>query len=222
MSDADRIADFASKLTEAFRDECGIRTAADLSGVSPGLIRRICRELGLPVHSIDYAINPERDRDIGALFLDGMNMEQIGARYGITRERVRQILLARLGLVGKDGGARKVARERSAAQATAREAAFFAKYGLNKDQYKAAGSEAARAFINARRNATGVLGAEFKMNFAEWWDMWQGSGLWDRRGRKGGCWLRRHDRSRPYEIGNVYISRGAGAPIYDTAVQVPA
>lgn len=56
--------------------------------------------------------------------------------------------------------------------------------------------------INARRR-----GVEFKLTFEEWWDIWQKSGHWDKRGNRKGCYVMSRLRDEgPYAVGNVFIA----------------
>lgn len=49
-------------------------------------------------------------------------------------------------------------------------------------------------------------GVDFHLTFEEWWDIWQQSGFWDKRGKQVGqyCMSRIGDTG-PYAVGNVFI-----------------
>jgi hypothetical protein len=47
-------------------------------------------------------------------------------------------------------------------------------------------------------------GIGFHLTFAEWWKIWQDSGMYERRGRRGFVMHRLSDEG-PYEVGNVEI-----------------
>ena len=60
------------------------------------------------MRTIDPVIE-ERNKDIEKRFVSGETLQSIGNVYGITRERVRQILVKR-GIQSEDGGAKLTRR----------------------------------------------------------------------------------------------------------------
>lgn len=62
-----------------------------------------------------------------------------------------------------------------------------------------------RVFTQQKSNAT-ARGIPFLLSFDVWWSVWQGSGHWEKRGKRAGqyCMCRFGDAG-PYEIGNVFI-----------------
>lgn len=170
--------------------------------------------------------DPARERTalIAERYKAGLTLEQIGAEFGITRERVRQILRTRCGLTGADGGAavRKRLREpilRAALDSrTARQdAKKLHAWGLTIAEYKAHVAEFGSvikkgspmyAFINQRRTAN-FLNDKWQFVFKDWWAFWRESGKWELRGRGDGYCMCRKDTSGPYAIGNVDIKTNA-------------
>lgn len=63
------------------------------------------------------------------------------------------------------------------------------------------------AFIQQRNNAQ-RCGFPWKLTLWQWWALWQKSGHWNYRGRGHGYWLARRDKSGPFSIENVFITRG--------------
>ncbi len=106
----------------------------------------------------------------------------------------------------------------------------WAQRGLARDQYRMVRLDKAGAFeignvriwqgggphqrgrdfirlkYKQHENAAKARGIPFLLTFEEWWDIWQASGKWDQRGRRGGeyCMARLHDRGG-YERDNVKI-----------------
>lgn len=151
------------------------------------------------------------------LFRSGMTLQQIGTAYGISRERVRQIV-AREGVTRDEGGiARRAARRQQARAAAAkarRDARSHAVFGcdfatlvsLNDGLTGYAKGSRARAYLDQKRNAA-PRGIEWEMTFPEWRAIWDASGKWGERGRCGdGYVMARKQDFGPYAPWNVYIT----------------
>lgn len=161
--------------------------------------------------------NPERDAVICRLYQDGKTLEEVGAVFGVTRERVRQIL-KRAGVPSKDGGAalkaRRRARARIEARVIERDARTQEFYGCYYDEALALNNglnlstpgTPARWYTEQRRNAN-HRDIEWSISFPEWMAVWDESGHLHERGKGVGryCMARYHDIG-PYEVGNVYIT----------------
>ena len=168
----------------------------------------------------------ERAQRMADLYRSGKTLQQIGDEYGVTRERVRQLIKFFFGLTRKDSGRAHLSLERDLARArvniekrAAKEARRYEKYlGCSPARYKDLTGEKwnwtrfregnstvpGNAYYQQKRNAK-VRGIEWGMTFPEWWGVWQESGKWRLRGRgKGYCMARQGD-SGPYTVGNVYI-----------------
>lgn len=62
-----------------------------------------------------------------------------------------------------------------------------------------------RRYIEHRANAQ-KRRIPFLLSFEEWWEIWQASGKWDRRGnRRGRYCMARYSDQGAYEVGNVSI-----------------
>lgn len=160
--------------------------------------------------------NPERDQVMCRLYQDGKTLEEVGAVFGVTRERVRQIL-KRAGLSSTDGGAaaRGRRRRRAALEARAieRDARAQEQFGCYYDEVVALNdglkpwNKAALSmrYMQQKRNAA-ARDIEWSLSFPEWVSIWRDSGHLDERGRgEGYCMARRHDIG-PYDLLNVYIT----------------
>lgn len=139
------------------------------------------------------------------MYRSGLTLEQIGQRYDITRERVRQII-RKYGCLTPEGGMTKRAAARRDAASSARDRRYVEKYGLAFAEWKAFSKAARNAFKYQKRSADS-RGIEWRLTLKQWWDLWQESGHWqDRgRGRDRYCMARLHD-SGAYEMGNAYIT----------------
>lgn len=138
-------------------------------------------------------------------------MQEIGDYYGVTRERVRQVLVEELGVSGSDGGAAVRARAKKEASLARRDQRFLVRYGMTHDEYRrinnAHSPRPIRAFTEQKRNAR-VRGVEWDLTFAEWWCIWHESGKWSQRGRGRDKYvMARHGDSGAYRAGNVKIIR---------------
>lgn len=141
--------------------------------------------------------------EMADLYRDGQTLEQIGQKFGCTREYVRQ-LLGVVGVSRADGGiAVTAARKREERHFTLNERSI-ARRGMPLKEFQALPTKAKRAFIQQKTNAN-TRGIEWKLTIAEWWDIWQKSGKWELRGRGEGYCMGRKGDAGAYEAGNVYI-----------------
>ena len=153
----------------------------------------------------------ERAEQMAAKYRAGATLQEIGDYYGVTRERVRQIMSQELGITRKDGGMSKRASEKRKAAQARKNLRYMRKYGLDVAQYKrvqknldASGTNPLHRFTQQKRHSY-RRGIEWNLIFAEWWSFWERSGKWDKRGRGNGYVMARHGDKGGYEIGNVKI-----------------
>lgn len=145
---------------------------------------------------------------MSALYRDGKTLEQIGAVYGITRERVRQ-LLTKAGVTRDQGGQAKRAERRRIDAALRRDARFLKRKGCTFAQYceLRALKKPTRAYSMQKKNAD-RRGIGWEFTLWQWWTLWQQSGRWDQRGRGNNYMMCRIGDVGPYSIDNVFIARG--------------
>lgn len=199
-----------------------------LLGVSRPTFYKDAHDLGLKfpydtsncagVHSASVESERRADR-MAAMYRSGMTLHQIGEKFGISRERVRQVMTRNLGITQKDGGKTKRSEVRRARRAAQRDAEYLASHGCTWDQYKEVREigramvaqgigiyrTPLRAFISQQNNAKN-RGISWGLNFWQWWTIWQESGKWEERGRaKDSFVMCRHRDEGGYEIGNVFI-----------------
>ena len=165
--------------------------------------------------------NVVRDAEWVFLYRDGKTLQEIGDKYGFSREYVRQ-QLAKLGLTSIDGGlgmrSLKRAREQadvSLAKAAKKEAKCFASTGMSIEQFLAVSplkksdpNHPLMVYRKQRSNAR-RRGIKWDLSFADWWRIWQESGRWDERGRGRGYCMARWADDGPYSVENIYICTGA-------------
>lgn len=159
-----------------------------------------------------------------ALYRQGKTLHEVGEQFGVSRERVRQ-LLRRAGVPAVDGGvslrARQTALLRAASlrdKSAARRQKIEALFGCSMDEikringmafcwtslYREKSKTPANAFVRQKQNA-GKRGIAWDLTLPQWWDVWQQSGKWDQRGRGQGYCMARVGDSGPYAVDNVYV-----------------
>lgn len=196
--------------------------AAEATGLNYQTVRRYAKKLGLDLPRPGTGpSDAERTEAMAAMYRAGRTLQDIGEIYGISRERVRQVLTKYLGMNAEDGGYRlraKVRREKTQAEKDAR---CLQEYGYTFNEMRKIRRENKRmresgvgyyrtplgAFTSQKANAK-ARGIDWRLNFREWWAIWQASGKWDERGRGHGYMMCRFGDTGAYEVGNVYISTG--------------
>lgn len=193
------------------------KQAAEILGVSYGTVIRYPVDF---YHGGKRRGPDARDEAMCAMYKGGKTLEEIGNVYGLSRERVRQVLKKYYGMTGVDGGhAASVDRRRKSVKAK-KDSACLAKYGCLYDDYvslvrigkamKAEGIGTCRtptgAYHSQRRNAIN-RGIEWNMKLWDWWQVWYLSERWEDRGREKGQYVMcRFGDVGAYELGNVYIA----------------
>lgn len=144
-------------------------------------------------------------------FLGGETLQQIGESFGVSRERIRQILKA-CGVNAKDGGVRvRTAEKRERAQAEHLSKRLLV-LGCTRAEFVALSGTRfvercplAKAFVCQSRSAMG-RGEVWDLPFPEWLGVWQRSGQIANRGIGPGKWvMTRIDRNEYWMLGNVEI-----------------
>jgi hypothetical protein len=152
---------------------------------------------------------------MAALYSAGQTLQHIGDSYGITRERVRQVLRKHTALTRNDGGSAERARKRILIRAARYNDHCLKKWGCGADEYRrirAIGAPAkncrrATVAFNRQRQAARQRKIEWKLMLSQWWSIWEASGKWGERGRGQGYVMCRHGDVGPYAVGNVFIAR---------------
>lgn len=164
------------------------------------------------------AARSERAAIMATLYKDGKTLQEIGDAFGITRERVRQ-LISGIGVSALDGGQAVTAERARKRRESNRNQRYLRKYGCSLEQYKEVAEyglrlrletgsqyrDPRRAFCMQRRNAHD-RGIGWEFNFYQWWSVWKESGKWGERGRGTGYVMCRIGDEGPYAPGNVFIA----------------
>lgn len=165
----------------------------------------------------------ERNGRMVEMYRTGKTLEEIGLAFGVTRERVRQIV--RKPGVGRDEGGRVVRRkgrgveqaERRVLRAESvkrrRDAISQRNFGCDYETAKRL-NEHQQLYLTGTRSAlyfrqlrsAGQRGITWAMTFPEWCAVWDASGKWHLRGRgKHYYCMARNGDIGPYASGNVRI-----------------
>lgn len=160
--------------------------------------------------------NIARELEMANAYVRGETLQSIGARYGVSRQRVQQIVV-RHG-VNKTYSprpllnARRLMQEDSAKSAK-RDDRCMKVYGCTFEQAVAINGKRPRSkeyqtvagkYYHQMRNAR-QRGIEWKFTLPTWWAVWLESGKWEERGRGPGYCMGRYGDSGPYSPENVYI-----------------
>lgn len=147
----------------------------------------------------------ERNERMERMHSQGCALQAIGDQYGVTRERVRQIL-AKRGVTASDGGISVRSALKAKQLQAKREAASLRKYGLPHDLMCELREQGlTNAFTRQRLNAE-QRAIAWHLTFAQWFSIWQASGKLHLRGRgKGKYVMSRILDDGPYALGNVHI-----------------
>lgn len=201
--------------------------AAEITGWGYPAVHRYAKRFGIEfakryrIHPREAARIDIRADEFERRYRNGETLAAIGADFGITRERVRQVLALKKGMDGTDGGLFVRANRKRSELDTARDQAARARWGCSHAEYKALlaiGKDMQAQGICRERTPVGAYRAQ-KANAArrsigwaltlwQWWTIWQESGRWEERGRGHGYMMCRKGDSGPYSADNVFIAPG--------------
>lgn len=195
-----------------------------ITGKSDLSIRAFLKRRGFALPRKVTKKNPktvEKNNFIISLYKQGLTLESIGKQVGITRERCRQIIAAN----NVDAGGMEVRlllkastlHAKNEAKLAKKQARAFEKYGITLEKYEEISLRFGRAsdtkspFIKyiAQRSNANRRNIGFSISFADWWGIWEESGMWDQRGRGHGYVMARYGDTGPYTKENVYICTSA-------------
>lgn len=186
------------------------KEAAKELSMSAGWVNQMAGRHGIKfLHGRLILVPPLRVQQMAALYRSGKILHDIGCQYGLTRERIRQLLSKFYGINALDGGKHKTGKDRRAVFEAKRNAQSLKRWGCNWDQYVVLRDmrKPTRCFRAQRQNAA-KRGLGWELNLWQWWSIWQQSGKWAQRGRGNGFMMCRINDVGPYAVGNVYIANG--------------
>lgn len=161
------------------------------------------------------------------LYKTGHTLQQIGEEYGITRERVRQ-LIKKAGVAWDEGGAHLRAMVNAADKyRKPKNDGFFITYGCPKEEAELLNGgkcvttkrSPAHRYMQQRRNAK-TRGIRWAITFPQWMAIWEASGHFHERGRGQGYCMARIGDTGPYAADNVEIVT-MGQNISDSYYKTP-
>lgn len=159
----------------------------------------------------------DRNNKLVELYKSGIVLHDIGVKFGISRERVRQIL-AKLGVTHYDGGQHIRAKQNAIKREQKYWAGWLPRYQCTRREFrdiegcipvKAAVGSLAFKYYSQKRNSA-MRGIKFNLTFPEWWKIWVNSGKIGLMGVGIGkyCMSRFNDCGE-YRIDNVAIIESA-------------
>lgn len=147
----------------------------------------------------------DRNAAVTAMYMQGCTLAQVGEKFGITRERARQIV-SRDGVSRIDGGQSVRMAAKAAKEANLLDAKSLRKHGCDYATYRAILAAKGTRPYAQQRNSAGWRGIAWELSLLEWWSIWQRSGKWGQRGRGHGKYvMSRIKDNGPYAVGNVHI-----------------
>lgn len=149
---------------------------------------------------------------IASLYASGVTLREIGSRYGVCKERMRQVIKQfNLGDSASCGAAKRGLENRKKHEAAV-EKRHLDRWGFSKKErreqeafYRKLGKQSPyRAYSQQKKNAHG-RSIEWGLTFSQWLHLW-GHHLLERGAKSGGLVMCRYGDCGPYRLGNVYIA----------------
>lgn len=151
------------------------------------------------------AAHNERTERMASMYRQGVTLEKIGQQFGISRQRVNQ-LLKRVGINKDSGGASVPARHKHQKKEASLHARFMAKYGQPPEVVRELQKARITHAYSQQRQSASNRGIDWNLDFASWFSIWKTSGKLHLRGKgKGKYVMSRIRDDGAYELGNVHI-----------------
>ena len=149
------------------------------------------------------------EKRFGIRTMSYQTLEAIGKNMGITRERVRQILFWGFGVTRWDGGVHARSVVNKFRKKSKLDALRMERSGCSQSEYieiRDMRKGPTGPYTRQRHNAI-ARGIEWKFSLWSWWQFWQESGKWSKRGRGGNRYVMcRFGDVGPYSPDNCYIA----------------
>lgn len=147
----------------------------------------------------------QRTAAMAAMYRQGITLKAIGEKFGVTRERVRQILKT-VGMNGKDGGAHFRSASKKSHDPDRLATRIRQKWGLDVETWRRLRADGTILRYTQQRNNARSRAIPFLLSFSQWYAIWQASGKLDLCGRgKGKFCMSRLNDAGAYELGNVHV-----------------
>jgi len=147
----------------------------------------------------------ERAMQMATMYRQGLTLQTIGDHFGLTRERVRQIIRG-IGVLSAEGGIAKKAIQQRVAKRSKTAGRVMLRWGVSLDDWRVCkANKMVTRFTRQRQNAY-MRNIDWRLTFVEWKSIWDSSGKYELCGRGTGhyCMSRIKD-SGAYAVGNVHI-----------------
>lgn len=147
----------------------------------------------------------ERNQRMAQMYQQGLTLQAIGDHFGMTRERIRQIMRME-GVSRQSGGQSLATTMKQERKKRARDQRSMARYGVDYETLLGLRSEGLVQAYRYHENSAKNRGIEFLLTLGEWVSIWRASGKIHLRGRgKGHYCMSRIRDDGPYAVGNVHI-----------------
>lgn len=149
-------------------------------------------------------IDPARTEAMIAMYRQGITLAKIGEKFGVTRERVRQLIRA-AGFLEK-AGASIAARAKQERAKRERALRCMDKWDVDLATWKRCRQDGTIRRFESHRNAAKSRCIPFCLTFGQWLAIWENSGKAHLSGKgKGRYCMSRINDAGGYEVGNVHI-----------------
>lgn len=153
----------------------------------------------------------KRNNNILELFANGFLMSEIAGKYNLSRQTIHNVI-SKSGLSGQDGGISVRAAKRRGDLKDKKDKEYMDKYGCDVETYKKlfdfkskSGRTPQYLYVRQKNNALS-RGVPWNIKFFAWWEFWQKSGKWGKRGREIDQYVMCREKDKgAYELGNIYI-----------------
>ena len=164
---------------------------------------------------LDYDLRTEQ---MATMYKSGVTLQEIGNRFSVSRERVRQ-LLKPTGIDRYAGGGHvrgiEYQRKQQEKLQAAREYRAQVHYGVTAAEYREIRKMGThlqkhsplKRYFTKKRNVIRKYGAEaWQLSLNDWWKVWKESGKFEDCGRQADKYTcTRIDLTKPFKAGNVKI-----------------
>ena len=202
-------------MVDAFRSGTPIDELVRLNGVKRQTVVLALKRAGLDTKKPKKVKPPKiprcpkppkpRDLEMASMYRQGLTLAIIGEKFGLTRERVRQ-LVSKQGITRLEGGISCVHAQKVERANTEAEARYQLKYGFSRAEMADFRKRRVTHAYSQQKKNSAERGIAFRLTFKQWVAIWEASGKYDQRGRGIGRYVMSRIKDEGcYELGNVHI-----------------